>query len=105
MEKYSFSQREENTTCIFSALGLANPDTGKVYTYLTVSLPVTSNRRIQYMLILYKYDTNVILVEPIKTRSDADMLHIYDVLYEILENSGHAPKLNIMDNEASTALK
>ena len=58
----------------------------------------------QYMLILYAYGTNAILVEPIKSRSDTDMLRADDVLYDTLETSGHAPKLIIMDNEASTAL-
>ena len=36
------------------------------------------------MLILYLYDTIVILVERIKKRSDADMLRAYDVLYDTL---------------------
>ena len=39
------------------------------------------------MLILYAYDTNEILVEPIKTIIVADMLRIYDVLYDTLENA------------------
>ena len=33
------------------------------------------------------------------------MLCTYDVLYKTLENAGHTPKFNIMDNEVSTALK
>ena len=32
------------------------------------------------------------------------MLRAYDVLYYTLENVVHAPKLNIMENEAYTAL-
>ena len=104
METYFFPQREENTNFSFAAIGLANPDPGKLYTDLTGHLPVTSNRVTQYTLILYVYDTNPILVEPIKTIVDADMLRAYDVLYEKLENSGQAPILNIMDNEASTAV-
>ena len=42
----------------------------------------------QYILIPYAYDTNAILVEPIKTGSDTDMLRAYDVLYYTLENLG-----------------
>ena len=56
------------------------------------------------MIIIYAYDTNEILAEPIKTRSDADMFLAYDVLYDTLEKSEQAPKLNMMDNEESTAL-
>ena len=76
-----------------------------MYTYLTVCFLVTGNRVMQYMLILYAYDTNVVLVKPKKTRSDAYMLHAYDVLYDALENAVQAPRLNIMENEASKALK
>ena len=57
------------------------------------------------MLIFYGYDTNAILVISIKSRSDTDMLHAHDVLYAKLETMVHAPKLNIMDNKSSTALK
>ena len=34
------------------------------------------------MLILYEYDTNAIMVEPIKIIIDADILSAYDVLYD-----------------------
>ena len=43
-------------------------------------------------------------MEYIKKRSDADMLPAYDVLYNTLENSGHATKLNKIYNEASLEL-
>ena len=79
METYLFTQREENTNCVFDTIGQANPYTGKIYTYLNWRLPVTSNRVMKYMLILYAYDTNEILVEPIKTISDADKLRAYGV--------------------------
>ena len=52
------------------------------------------------MLIMYAYDTDEIVLGTIKTRGDAYMLRAYDVLYDTLGNTGQAPKLNIMDNEA-----
>ena len=58
----------------------------------------------KYILIIYEYDTNEILVEPIKKGSVADMLRAYDVLYDTLENAGQATRLNIMDNGASAEL-
>ena len=51
-----------------------------------------------YMLIFYAYDTNIIVVEPIKSRSDTDTLFEYDVLYYTFKTLVHAPKLNIMYN-------
>ena len=65
--------REETTNDVFATIGLADPDTKKLYTDLTASFPFISNRGMNYMLILYAYDTNAILVEPTKTRSDLDM--------------------------------
>ena len=55
-----------------------------IYTDLTGRFSVTINRGMQCMLILYAYNTNEILVEPFETRSDADMLHAYDVLTKTL---------------------
>ena len=85
-ETYIFPLREKNYNFLFDAIGLANPDPGKVYTHLTGCLLVTSNRVMQYVLKLYAYDTNAILVKPIKKRRDADMLRAYDVLYDKLKN-------------------
>ena len=62
MENDFVLKREENKHCVFSAIGLPKHDTGKIYTDLTGRFPVTSNRGIKYMLILYEYDTNVTLV-------------------------------------------
>ena len=57
------------------------------------------------MLILYAYEANAILVEPIKSISDTDILRAYDKIYYTLETVGHVSKFNIKDNEASTSLK
>jgi hypothetical protein len=59
----------------------------------------------KYMLILYDYDSNSILVEPMKNRSDEEALRAYSVLYTELTQHGLKPQLNIMDNEASKAIK
>ena len=52
----------------------------------------------QYILILYAYDTNEILVKPIKKRIYADMLSAYDFLYDTIENAVQEPKLSIVEN-------
>ena len=62
METYSCSKREVKNNCVFAAIGLANPDYGKIYTGLTECLPVNSNRVIIDMLIIYAYDTKVIFI-------------------------------------------
>jgi hypothetical protein len=59
----------------------------------------------KYMLVLYDYDSNTILVEPLRSRSNDDALAGYTVLYDRLTSAGFKPSLNIMDNETSTAVK
>ena len=39
------------------------------------------------MLILYAYESNENLVDPIKSKSDTDILRAYDTVYETLETA------------------
>lgn len=55
--------------------------------------------------MLYKYDSNVILVKPLKSRNDSDIITTNKKLYNMLKKSYIQPKLHIMDNEASKTLK
>ena len=86
MKIYLFSPREETTNCAFAAIIISDHDTVKVYTDITGIFPFTSNRGIHYMIILYEYDTKAIFLEPIKTRSNTDILCAYDVLYDTFES-------------------
>jgi hypothetical protein len=49
-------------------------DVGKVYGDLTGRLPVQSSRGHQYILTLYDYDSNTISTEPMKNRTDKEMI-------------------------------
>ena len=44
MEKYISPKRQGNTNGIFATIGMANPDTEKVYRYLPGQFPVTSDK-------------------------------------------------------------
>jgi hypothetical protein len=57
------------------------------------------------MLVMYHYDTNAILVEPLKTRHGNEILRGYQKLYTHLTNRGFKPTTHWLDNEAPTALK
>ena len=57
-----------------AAIGLSDPGTGKMYTDLTERFQLTSNKGMHYMLILYAYDKNQILVKPNETKSDTGIL-------------------------------
>jgi len=79
--------------------------TGQIATDLTGRFPITSSRGNKYILILYDYDSNSILAEPRKNRSDTEHLRAYNKLHQYLVDRGFKPLLQKLDNEASTALK
>jgi hypothetical protein len=73
---------------------------GKIYTDLTGRFPTTSIKGKKYVLILYEYDGNAILAEPMKSRSDTEAVRAYTVIYKQLTDAGLHPKFQMMDNDA-----
>ena len=79
--------------------------TGKVSTDQTGRFPVTSSRGIKYLMVLYDHDSNTIIPEPIKSRSEAELIRAYSVLHAKLTNRGLRPKFQMLDNECPAGLK
>ena len=78
---------------------------GKAYHDLTGQFPHVSSRGNKYILVHYDYDSNAILAEPLKNRTSGEIKRAWMVLFEKLNRHGNAPKIYIMDNEASHDLK
>jgi hypothetical protein len=57
------------------------------------------------MLTLCDYDSNTILMEPIKNRTDGEMIRAYTSLHKKLINTGLKPELQVMDNECYKAFR
>ena len=72
--------------------------TGKVSTDQTGRFPVTSSCGSKYLMVLYDHDSNAIIREPIKSRSEAEFIRAYSVLHSKLTNLGLCPKLQMLDN-------
>jgi hypothetical protein len=77
---------------------------GHTYTDLAGRFPKMSSRGYKYILVLYDYDGNSIQAEPIKNRSDAEVIQAYSRIYDELTAKGLKPKFQTMDEEASTAI-
>jgi hypothetical protein len=75
------------------------------YHDLTGAFPHKSSRGNQYIFVLYDYDGNAILTQPIKNRQAATIRDAWLSLHQVLQRSGNAPNLYIMDNEASSDIK
>jgi hypothetical protein len=56
-------------------------------------------------MLCYIYDCNYIKVVPMKSRSASEWVKAYDSIHQELTVKGFKPKLQTLDNEASTALK
>jgi hypothetical protein len=56
-------------------------------------------------MVCYVFDYNYIKVVPMKSRSTSEWVRGYDLIHQELTAKGFKPKLQTLDNEASTALK
>jgi hypothetical protein len=89
------------TNCIYAT----TIDAGQFYTDQTVRFPVISRKGKKYIMVLYEYDDNAILAEPIKNRTAAELLRALQVMETKLTSRGLQPKLTRLDNEALQMLK
>jgi hypothetical protein len=83
----------------------ATIDAGQIYTDQTGIFPVVSSKGKKYIMILYDYDSNAILAQPIKYRTAPELLRAFRVMEQELVARGLQPKLMKLENEASKLLK
>jgi hypothetical protein len=83
----------------------ATLDAGQIYTDQTCIFPVVLSKGNKYIMILYDYDSNEILAQPIKDRTAPELLKAFQFMEQELVARGLKPKLMKLDNEASKLLK
>jgi hypothetical protein len=98
----SFERLDQRTNVVLA--NIFKP-TGQIYTDLPGRFPICSNRGNQYIVVLYDYDSNAILAEPMKNCTDHEMVRAFKHLLAYLCDRGLRPKLQRLDNEASAALQ
>jgi hypothetical protein len=77
----------------------------KSYSDQTGKFPVQSSRGYNYVMVLYDYDSNAILSQPVKTRQASELTQAWAALHSQLQFNGYAPYLHILDNECLDELK
>jgi hypothetical protein len=80
-------------------------ETNQIYSDLTGRSPTTSLSGNKDILILYDYDSNIVLSAPMKNRCDKEMVRAFDFLIQSLILRGLRPHLQRLDNETSLALR
>jgi hypothetical protein len=83
----------------------ATIDAGQIYTDQTGRFQVVSSKGNNYIMILYDYDSNAILAQPIKDRTAPELLRAFQVMEQEVVAHGLKPKLMKLDKEASKLLK
>jgi hypothetical protein len=78
---------------------------GRIYRDQTGRFPVVSSKGNTYIMILYDYDSNAILAQPIKDRTAPELLKAFKFMEQELVAKGLKPKLMKLDSEASKLLK
>ena len=75
------------------------------YSDITGRFPYASSRGNQYLLVIYDWDSNAILAQPIKSRRASDIKTAFNKIVLHLESRGAKPSYFILDNEVSGELK
>ena len=55
--------------------------------------------------VMYHYETNSILVTPLANLDNKSIFEAFKTKFEMLEEKGNKPKVNIMDNQATKYIK
>ena len=101
-DQFPEATQSENTNLVFfKTVDISR----KIYTYQTGRFPVTSIEGNKYILVAYRYESNTIHAESLKTRSGLDLTAAYQKLYSLLTKIGLRPHLHILDNECPNVLK
>ena len=79
--------------------------TGKIYTDQKGCLPITSSSGSKYIMVLYDHDINAIIAEPLKSRSEHELICAYTTLYTHLYNRGIAPQVQMLNSDCLSGLK
>eukprot|EP00956_Cyclotella_meneghiniana_P036650 scaffold128493_cov64-Cyclotella_meneghiniana.AAC.1 len=76
-----------------------------VFTDQTGQFPTQSRSGNKYIMVMVDIDSSGILVEPLKSRKDAELHRAYTSLMTRLNRAGIFPKKHVLDNEISQARK
>jgi len=76
-----------------------------IYSDQTGAFPTRSRSGNKYIMVMVHIDSNAILVEPIKSRKDAEMIRAYNALMLRLTRAGIMPAKHVLDNEVSENMK
>ena len=79
--------------------------TGFIATDQTGPFPITSSQGARYILIMYVYDSNAILTEPLQSKYGHELLRGFKNIYQHIVSRGIHTTMHRLDNEAPQCLQ
>jgi hypothetical protein len=76
-----------------------------IFSNQTGQFPTRSQSGNKYIMVMVEIDSNAILVEPMKSRKENEMIRTYDVLVKQLQNASIHPRKHVLDNKISANMK
>ena len=101
----TFKNTKNRYINIYASIIQPEMPTGKIHSDLTGRFLIQPSSGNKYMMVIYAYDPNVILVEPLPDRSKESIVQAYQEIIQRLTRRGFNPILQILDNEASKLLQ
>ena len=100
-QQSTYKSQENKYINIYAAINQPEIPTENIHSYQTVRFTVQSSSGKKYMMVIYAYDPNSILVEPLLDRSKESIMQDYQKIIQHLIRRGFKPRLQRLDNEAS----
>ena len=79
--------------------------TEEIHTDQTGAFPHTSQRGNRYIMVAIHLDSNYIFAEPMKNRTEGEMIRTYQKIINRMKAAGLGIKKQVLDNECSAAMK
>ena len=76
-----------------------------IYSDQTGKFPVKSRAGNRYIMVMVEIDSNYILVEPMKNKTDEAMIAAYKTLLRRIKRTGREIKKHVLDNECSDKMR
>ncbi len=96
---------DESIANVFCFGAFADKKTGVLYNDCTGNFPFMSLDGNVCFLVMYHYETNAIFAIPIPGLDSKSILEAYKKIFEYLVSKGYTPKVNVMDNQGTNAIK
>ncbi len=90
---------------VFCFGAFADKVTGVIYNDLMGNFPFMSLDRSVCFFVMYHYKTNSILATPIANMDNKSIFEAFKVKFNMLEEKGYKPKVNVIDNQATKYIK